>query len=167
MQRTWNLQFCTPRSWIEEELKAQMVARPRALMWVKGHNGVEGNEQTDAKAREGRYWGGGWGARTSQRRWGLDKLIRFAPNFKAPLHMRWPSRAVKGLVYMVTGKGTQRQWLMEIGKTDEPWCICDGWTPQNAAHLQRRPWVGDWKGRSAEKMWRDEKWCEQAMEFIM
>jgi len=68
---------------------------------------------------------------------------------------------------MVTDKGTQRQWLKEIGRTDESCCVCDGWTPQNAAHLQRCPWVGDGKGRSKEQMRRDEKWCEQVVDFIM
>jgi len=32
-----------PRSWVEEKLVRQMVERPRTLMWVKGHGGVEGN----------------------------------------------------------------------------------------------------------------------------
>jgi len=46
-------------------------------------------------------------------------------------------------------KGPQRQWLWEIGKTDEPACVCGGWTAQNtainesqkknAAHLQLCP----------------------------
>jgi len=75
---------------------------------------------------------------------------------KVPPHMRWSSRAIKGPVYMETDKGSQRKWLREIGKTEEPWCVCDGWTTQNAVHLQRYPWVGDGKGRSAEQMWRDD-----------
>ena len=84
--------------------------------------------------------------------------------------MRWSAKAIKVLVSMMTGKGPQRQWLTEIGRTDEPWCVCDGWTPQNPAHLQQCPSVGDGKGRSTEhweQMWRDEKWCEQVVEFIM
>ena len=67
---------------------------------------------------------------------------------KAPAHLKWPSKAVKGLVYMVTDKGLQQKWLREIGKSEEPWCVCDGWTPQNTAHLledrrcpQRRKFV--------------------------
>jgi len=58
---------------------------------------------------------------------------------KAPAHLEWPSRALKGLVYMVTDKGPQQQWLYEIGKSEEPWYVCDGWTPQNAAHLLSCP----------------------------
>jgi len=64
---------------------------------------------------------------------------------------------MKGLVYMVTDKRRpQQQSLWEIGKTEEPWCMCDGWTPQNAVHLQQCPWVGDVMGRSYEQMWNDE-----------
>jgi len=42
---------------------------------------------------------------------------------------------------MVADKGPQRQWLTEIGKVD----VCDGWTPQNAAHLQAVPVGGRWE----------------------
>ena len=41
-----------PRSWIEERLAKQMIERPRTLMWVKGHDGVEGNEQVDSRAKQ-------------------------------------------------------------------------------------------------------------------
>jgi len=30
---------------------------------------------------------------------------------KAPAHLKWSPMAVRGLVYMVTDKGPQRQWL--------------------------------------------------------
>jgi len=40
-------------------------------------------------------------------------------------------------------QGLQWQWLKEMGNVDDPSCICDGWTPQNAAHLYRCPWIGD------------------------
>jgi len=69
-------------------------------------------------------------------------------------------------VYMVTDKGPQQQWLWEIGKSGEQWCVCDGWTPQNAAHLLECPWVGDGKGRTSEMIWEDERWCEAVPEFI-
>jgi len=45
--------------------------------------------------------------------------------------------------------------------------LCDGWTPQNTAHLQCCPCVGDRKGRSVEQMWNDEKWCERVAEFVL
>jgi len=34
-------------------------------------------------------------------------------------------------------------------------------------YLQPCSWVGDGKRRSAEQMWRDEKWCELLVELIM
>ena len=86
---------------------------------------------------------------------------------KAPKHIGWKVRAVKGLVHMVTDKGPQQQWLWEIGKVENPACVCDdGWTPQNAAHLRDCSWVGDGRGMTADGMWEDEKWCEAVEEFI-
>ena len=41
------------------------------------------------------------------------------------------------------------------------------WTQQNTAHLQRRPWVGNGKGRPTDQMWSDEGWCEKVREFIL
>ena len=86
---------------------------------------------------------------------------------KAPKHIRWSTKAMKWLVYMVTDKGPQRQWLWEIGKTDEPQCMCDGWARPNAAQPQHCPWVRDGKGRSVEQMWGDEKWCGRVVVPIM
>jgi len=45
IQKIQGLEHQAPRSWIEERLASQMVERPRTLMWVKGHDGVEGNER--------------------------------------------------------------------------------------------------------------------------
>jgi len=41
IQRIANLQYGKPRSWIEELLVGQMQERPRTLMWVRGHQGVQ------------------------------------------------------------------------------------------------------------------------------
>jgi len=56
---------------------------------------------------------------------------------------------------MITDKGPQQQWLWEIGKSEKPCCVCDGWTAQNAAHLMGCPWVGDGRGRKSEMIWED------------
>jgi len=36
---------------------------------------------------------------------------------------------VSGLTYILTDKRPQWQWLKTIGKTEDPSCVCDGWTP--------------------------------------
>ena len=145
IQRIWNLQFEQPRSWIEQALRVQMQWQPRALMWVRGHQGEKGNEEADMRAGKEVYMG-----------WRLQKNViatpagtrqEFPSYPKAPAHLKWPPRAalVKGLVY-------QGPPATEIGKPEEPWCVCDNWTPQNAAHLLSCPWVGDGKGRTSEQM---------------
>jgi len=57
-----------------------------------------------------------------------------------------------------TDKGPQRQWLKEMGKIEDPSCVCDGWTPQNAAHLYLcRGGRGNRRARtrSGVRQWRD------------
>jgi len=48
---------------------------------------------------------------------------------------------------------------------DDASCVCDGWTPQNAAHLYECPWVGDGQGRTRESIFGDEEWCEEVARF--
>ena len=49
---------------------------------------------------------------------------------------------------------------------DDGRCVCDGWTPQNAAYLYEYPWVEDGKGRTRELAMKDEKWCEAVARFV-
>jgi len=152
MQRIANLQYERPRSWIEEKLVQQMREKPRTLMWVRGHQGVQGNEEADRRAKKELKMGKKTaGVATPQ---GIKQEFPVYP--RAPAHFGWTATAMSGLVYMVTDKGPQQQWLWEIGKADTQWCVWDGWTPQNAAHLLECPWVGDGKGRRFEMMWEDE-----------
>jgi len=55
-------------------------------------------------------------------------------------------------------------YVKEMGRAEDSRCVCDGWTSQNAAHLQRCPWVGDGMGAVTGT---DERWCEQVVEFVL
>jgi len=165
IQRVLGLMHNQPRSWIEEKLVRQMTERPRELMWVKGHDVVEGNEIADERAkREVRR-----GRRMHKPDIVTPAGIRQAYKLHGatPAHLSWSRWAVRGLTYMVTDKGPQAQWLKTIGKVEDASCVCDGWTPQNAAHLHECPWVGDGKGRTRELILKDEKWCKEVARFLL
>jgi len=163
IQRIHGLALRAPRSWIEERLVRQMAKRPRVLLWVKGHDGVEVNEAAGSRAKE-KVWRG------ERMHWpdivtppGIRQA--FPLHSRAPDHLKWSIVALRGLTYLVTDKGPQRQWLKEMGKVEDPSCICDGWTPQNAAHLYLCPWVGDGIGRPKEQASKDE-WCAAVTRFV-
>ena len=129
-----------------------------------GHDGTSGNEEADRQARREVDMGYRLQKPDIATPAGIKSEFPLYP--KAPKHLGWRPRAIKGLVHMVTDKGPQQQWLWEIGRSENPACVCDGWTPQNAAHLRECAWVGDGKGRRAEMMWSDEEWCAAVEEFI-
>jgi len=85
--------------------------------------GVRGNEEADRRAGMEVELG-----------WRLQKTViamlagikqEFPIYPAAPAHMKWTPVAVKGLVYLVIDKGPQRQWLWEIGKSEERCCVLD------------------------------------------
>ena len=121
IQRIQKLRDVQPRSWIEERLVQQMTERPRTLMWVKGHDGVEGNEEADARAKRGVREGKRMHKPDIATPAGIRHAFRI--HGKTPAHLGWNSTAVRGLTYMITDKGPQAGWLKEIGKVD------DGSTP--------------------------------------
>ena len=165
IQRIQGLIHKQPRSWIEERLVKQMAERPRELMWVKGHDGVEGNEMADARAKREVRRGRRMHKPDIVTPAGIRQAYRL--HEKTPAHLSWSRWAIRGLTYMVTDKGPQAQWMKTIGKVEDASCVCDGWTPQNAAHLYECPWVGDGRGSTREMILKDEEWCEEVARFIM
>jgi len=102
LRRTWNLQYEDPQSWIEEALKKQMQERSGVLMWVKGHSGEVRNEEADRRAKMEVEMG-----------WRMQKPDIVTPagirqahplHPKAPAHLRWSTKAIRGLIYIITGK---------------------------------------------------------------
>jgi len=92
IQRIQALRDQQPRSWIEERLVRQMRERPRTLMWVKGHDGVEENERVDARAKAE--------VKRGKRMHKPDIVTlagirqRFRPHAGAPTHLRWNRTAI-------------------------------------------------------------------------
>jgi len=163
MRRILSLVDQPSRSWIEEKLVGQMMERPRRLMWVHGHSGIEGNEAVDRRAKM-EVW---MGERMHLPDIATPAGIRqaFPLHTKTLAHLSWSGDAIWGLTYLVTDKGPQWQWLKEMVKVDDLSCICDGWTPQHAAHLYRCLWIGDGVGGSMNTgvgRWRDSC-CRKAV----
>jgi len=92
---------------MEERLVAQMRESPKTLMWVKGRNGVRGDEEADRRAGIEVAMGRKMQKTVVDTPGGIKQ--EFPIYTKAPAHLQWSRMAVKGLVYMVTDKGPQRR----------------------------------------------------------
>ena len=72
-------------------------------MWVKGHDGVEGDGQADRRAKQ-EVWMG------ERMHWpdvitpvGIRQA--YPLHATAPEHLSWPRQALRGLTYLETDKG--------------------------------------------------------------
>ena len=75
-------------------------------MWVKGHDGVEGNEKADTMAKRE--------VRRGKRMHKPDIVppagIRqaYRPHGSTPAHLKWNRMAIRGLTYMITERDRRR-----------------------------------------------------------
>jgi len=132
---------------------------------VKGHDGVEGNEQADERAKR-EVWIG------ERMHWSdivTPAAIRqaYTLHARAPAHLSWPRQALRRLTYLETDKGPQRQWMREIGKTVDASCVCDasmaGHRRMRLIYICAHGWEMEWEDRrnrrgrmrSGVQRWRD------------
>ena len=119
-----NLHATGAQSWLaEESLNVLDMDTEWALMWVKGHSGVEGDEDADFKARE-TVWVG--------QRMHLPSIATPAgtrenfPLWKKSSILKWDRISIRGLSYVITGKGPMKSWMEFIKKTDNSVCWYGG-----------------------------------------
>ena len=97
IQKIQGSEYQAPRSWIEERLASQMIERPRTLMWVKGHDGVEGNEEADARAKKEVEMGGRMHWPDIVTPAGIRQA--YTLHSSVPAHLGWPRQAIRGLTW--------------------------------------------------------------------
>jgi len=147
------------RSWIDERI-VRAAGEGVTLEWVKGHSGVEGNEQADRRAREG-VEKGVWRSDPSL---ATPAGIRQAyPLFQKKKHMKWDRDEVRGLTYLHTDKGPHKHWMFKIGRAGDSRCGCG--ETQNAVHLLTSRCVGG-KKRQWEEIWEDRAFWGEVTGFL-
>lgn len=98
-----------PRFWIDEKgLKAARERPGREFVWVKGHSGIEGNEQADRRVKHTVMRG----QLLSEPSLVTPAGIRQAyPLFRKERHMKWDRDELRGLTYLHKDRGPMRSWL--------------------------------------------------------
>ena len=124
-------------SWIDEEILRLAGGGGRSLVWVKGHSGVEGNEEANRRAKDAVMRGQWWSEPSLATPAGIKQAY---PLYNRLPHMKWNRDELRGLTYLHTDKGPVRAWLHKFRGAEDPFCV-PGET-QNAAHLMEGGCVG-------------------------
>ena len=117
-----------PRSEIEARITKELCRRSgnqdTCVAWVKGHKGIEGNEEADKLCREASILGHeseGIVTPAGLRAW--SKRVRAeARGGSGEGILGWHRKAISAYTWCVTEKGPQSKWIYKIKKTDTPDC---------------------------------------------
>ena len=154
--RIKNLQWESPRGWIEERVLAAASGGGRKkLEWVKGHSGVMGNELADLRVKKGVWEGTRRGEANIATAAGIRHEFRVTRKSKQV--QEWDRDALKGHTYLYTERGPFKTWLHKIGREDSPRCPC-GEAAQSAAHVLKCRLVIGGK-RDRQRTWNSAGRC--------
>ena len=151
--RILDLRFDRPRSWIEAIVVAAQKGKAKEIAWVKAHDGIPWD---GFKAKET----GGIGHLFKQSQTATPAGIKaiFRCNRISEQVRIWDRNAIRGLTYITTDSGPQKNWRCKIGRAEEDVCRC-GERGQNEAHIMKFRMVGSGKGRTLEAAEKDPEWC--------
>ena len=133
-----------PRSEIEARILKELCRRTHdqndtCVAWVKGHKGIDGNEEASKLCRETSILGHeseGVVTTAGLRAWSRRVRAEVRGGSGEGI-LGWNRKAISAYTWWVMEKGPQRSWLHKIKKKDTQECQC-GHQEQSGEHLVDR-----------------------------